>query len=281
MVTTRRSHRYTPYALESFFLTTPLDPDDRFYLIDNDGLDDRGLQDRFPRARAVSPESPRGFAANVNHIMALAGEERADLFFLNNDLIFGEGWLSALMPDDPIILSPLCNQQVTYRVDGTPFPALMALEDYLGRESHLAAIVRYNRSQQEGIQVRPFIPFFCVKLPYSVYSRLGPLDEGFGVGGAEDNDYCLRAYLGGFQVAFARKSFVLHFAGKSTWHGAEDPAVTRQRDLKYRAAFERKWGRRLRAFSLDNQIGDTDLTPEMKEAFMACRFKDVIERLLE
>jgi GT2 family glycosyltransferase len=281
MVTTRHSHRYTPYALESFFRTTPLCEDDRFYLIDNDRIDDDDIARRFPRVRLIANESPRGFAGNVNRVMSLAAEQRADLFFLNNDLIFLEEWLPALLLDEPMILSPLCNQQVAYQVRNATFPPLMALEEYLGREADLAEIASHHRAHNDGIQLRPFIPFFCVKLPYAIYSRVGPLDEGFGAGGAEDNDYCLRAYLAGYGVAFAKKSFVLHFAGKSTWHGAEAPAVTMQRDWKYREAFEKKWGRRLLAFSIDRRIDDPDLTPALQQAFVEGRFKDVIEQLGE
>jgi GT2 family glycosyltransferase len=85
------------------------------------------------------------------------------------------------------------------------------------------------------------LPFFCVKIPYAVYSRVGPMDENFGRGSAEDSDYCLRAWLAGFEVRHALQSYVLHFGGKSSWAG-ETKRESEERMKKFRELFEKKWG---------------------------------------
>lgn len=279
MVTTRNSHRYTRYALESFFRTTPLENDELFFLVDNDRIADREIGKHYPRVHMLVNDSPRSFAENVNQVMCLAETRRADLFFLNNDVIFSENWLAPLLRDEPIILSPLCNQQVTYSAGGFTILPVVMLDDYLGKEQLFSDVARYNSAQNDGYEIEPFIPFFCVKLPYVVYSSVGRLDESFGAGGAEDNDYCLRAYLAGFQVAFAKKSFVLHFSGKSTWNYPEAVAASQIRERTYRWAFEKKWGKNLLDFSVDRKLEVLDAIPGLRQAYVQNDFKQVIDRL--
>ena len=102
MVTTRPSHAYTACALASFFQTTPFGADDRFVLIDNDGTYGPP-PDAWPQVTYLANPVPYGFAANVNQVLRLARACGADLFFLNNDLIFTPGWFAPLGS-----LSPRC-----------------------------------------------------------------------------------------------------------------------------------------------------------------------------
>ena len=94
MITTSGSRDYTPLALRSFFSRTPLGTSDRLILIDNDA--DFVVPDDVPRQRltVVRPERPQGFAVNANMLLAEARQREADLFLLNNDLVFTSSWLT-------------------------------------------------------------------------------------------------------------------------------------------------------------------------------------------
>ena len=252
MVSTANSLSYTLPALESFFRSTPLAPEDHFFLIDNDGSFTTDSA-RFPCCEVLRNPAPLGFAANGNQLLERCRERGADLFFLNNDVIFTKEWLTPLLNPDPRILSPLCNREVQYAssvmVMKTSHVASlfvcnvgMTLADYTGNEAALEAIAEANRRQVSGFLRVYVLPFFCVKIPYCVQQAVGRFDESFGTGGGEDYDYCLRAYLAGFEVGYALGSFNLHFGGKSTWAVADAAEEQLAREAQFRAVFREKWG---------------------------------------
>ena len=241
MVTTRSSAAYTPFALKSFFEWTPLDRDDRFYLIDNDGSENDSVG-AIPAVTRITNPSPLGFAANVNQVIRLAASHQADIFFLNNDLIFTPNWIEPLKTSEPAIISPMSNWQHSYRAGDFNCSRMMDLSEYLGHEKVLNAIAAEHGRRNQGLERQFTIWFFCIKIPYAVHSNVGELDESFGRGGAEDIDYCLRCHMAGFPVCWARSSFVLHFMGKSTWRGTETPQARADREQIYKTAFVGKWG---------------------------------------
>jgi hypothetical protein len=242
MITTSGSSAYTPVALRSFFARTTLGPNDRFVLIDNDA--DFALPDDVAAARVtiVRPPTPLGFAQNANHLLIEARKSAANLFLLNNDLVFTGGWLEPLLTDRRALLSPLSNAQITHSAGRLKTEPAMDLHDYVGREADLEAIAREHRATYGGYQVVSAMPFFCMKIPRSVYEIVGDFDERFGKGGGEDRDYTIRAWMAGIPQEVAAGSFVLHFQGKSTWRGPETPEQQQQRDAEYTRAFIGKWG---------------------------------------
>lgn len=250
MVTTSGSASYTPHALASFFKHTPLRPEDRFYLIDNDG--DYSASS-YPRCELVKNDVPRGFAENANWAIEHALSAEADLFFLNNDIILTAGWLDPLLDPSAGIVTPLSNREVQYAASVQILKnqhiaelfccsMTMGLEEYLGHEASLDAIVATHRRTSQGFLPVLALPFFCVKLPYAVMRAVGPFDTSFGRGGGEDYDYALRAHLASFPVHYALGSYVLHFGGKSSWSGVETPDQQRTREAHFRSVFRAKWG---------------------------------------
>lgn len=252
MVTTSRSHAYTGPALASFFRTTPLGPDDRVYLIDNDG-DYAGTETR-EQFTVVVNAKPASFAHNVNRALAIARERGADLVFLNNDVVFARDWFAPLAAIDDAILIPACNQLFGYRTaDGRlALEASMDWDAFGGQYELLESLAAYHRAKftegayGEGVRM----PFYCFRLPARIYTRIGDFDERFGTAGAEDVDYRIRCLAHGFDVRYALASYVLHFHGKSTWRGGEQRAEVARRERGYRAAFRDKWGDDLAAVFL-------------------------------
>jgi GT2 family glycosyltransferase len=242
MMTTSASRHYTPVALRSFFTHTLLDSGDRFILIDNDG--DFVLPDDVPAASiaVVRPGKPQGFAKNANFLLAEARAHRADLFLLNNDLVFTSGWLEPLAVNRRALLSPLSNAQLSRTAGAFTTRPAMDLEDYAGHEAALEAIAQQTRTQLTGYRTAASVAFFCIKIPRVVYEAVGDFDEQFGKAGGEDRDYGVRAWIAGMPQQYALQSYVLHFQGRSTWRGAETPEQQRRRDAQYTQAFQQKWG---------------------------------------
>ena len=242
MITTSRSREYTPVALKSFFDRTPFNPGDRFILIDNDG--DFALPADVPadRVTVVRHSEPQGFASNANLLLAEAKTQGADLFLLNNDLVFTTGWLEPLLADRRALLSPMSNAEVAHAAGALRTQPAMDLGEYIGREADLEAIARKHRGTHSGYKTAATVPFFCIKIARAVYETVGEFDERFGKGGAEDRDYTIRAWIAGIPLEYALESYVLHFQGRSTWRGGETRDEQRQRDAHYLEAFQTKWG---------------------------------------
>lgn len=279
MVTTQRSWEYTSYALKTFARHTKLVDGDRFYLIDNDQSFGSAPNWVIPCAELVQHDTPRSFSANMNLVMEHARRENADLYFLNNDLIFTEGWIEPLSDPAPRILSPLSNREVQYEAGGFQWKNVLVLPDYLTRPMVLKEVLQLHRAQCSGYRKVLSLPFFCVKVPYEVFSVVGPLDEGFGVGGAEDNDYCLRAVEAGFSVEYAMSSYILHFSGKSTWAGGESTRETDERVMKYRAHFQLKWGPKLRQLIIDEDSSVIAASPDARAAVESGNLRALVEIL--
>lgn len=279
MVTTRPSDRYTSYALRSFFEHTPLAPGDRFILIDNDNYyQDPTFKDRI---ELLVNQAQLGFAQNANQMITLALRENADLYFLNNDIILTPAWLDPFESNSADILTPLSNREVQYKTEVFKAEMIMSLEDYLAQESGLSQLVESHRRATTGYLKVTALPFFCVKLPLAVMQAIGYFDESFGKGGAEDYDYCLRAYLAGFAVKYALPSFVLHFGGKSSWSGVETREQQDARELLFRATFGMKWGMPLMKLLL---FEDRSIIPEGGELWNKIKqgqHREVIESLIE
>ena len=242
MVTTAASRDYTPLALRSFFTHTPLGDGDRVILIDNDGDFDLPADIPTDRLSVVTPGQPQGFAQNGNLLLREAKARGADLFFMNNDLVFTAGWLEPLLVERKALLSPVSNSEVAGVAGTFATQRAMDLEDYIGHETAVEAIAAEVRASARGYQVTPSVAFFCIKIPRSVYEVVGTFDESFGKGGGEDRDYAVRAWIAGIPQEQARQSWVLHFQGKSTWRGVETPDERKRRADAFTQAFQKKWG---------------------------------------
>jgi GT2 family glycosyltransferase len=77
-------------------------------------------------------------------------------------------------------------------------------------------------------------------MPRSTWERVGPLDEAFGIGFFEDDDYCRRVEAAGLRVACADDVFVHHHLSASF----DALKAERKRELfeRNKAIYEAKWG---------------------------------------
>jgi hypothetical protein len=265
MATNRDSPAYTRFALESFFRHTPWESGDEFLLIDNNGDPELAAhQARWPVRPVVNAE-PFSFAENVNQAIDAADRLGAEVFFLNNDIIFTPDWLPPLLVPNPVVITPTCNQNFQYQGPGLKLEPVMTLDQYVGHEEELLALVAEHRRQRQGYVIAYKTNFFAFKVPPAVYRAVGKFDTSFSPIGGEDDDYSLRTYLHGFSVVVAQQSYLLHFGGRSTWSGPESLDQAMARERSFIAVFQRKWGPRLARFLLYRDPSILREHPELQQ----------------
>ncbi len=231
MISTRNSRYYTDQAVETFLKSTKLSKDDEFYLIDNDGECDYNYG-----VPVIVNQSPKSFAANVNDMIDKANGR--DIFVLSNDVAFTPKWNEPLKQYSNILLLPSCNQTHLYN----NLKPSMHISELSNWASLVDCAEQHKRSLRPGFFERLLMGFYVFRLPAKIYNSVGLFDEQFGVGGGEDVDYRLRTLQAGYQVKYHSQSYLLHFAGKSTWDGPEKQQETEQRNRQYMEKFSNKWG---------------------------------------
>ena len=185
------------------------------------------------RRLILNPDN-RGFAAANNQGLDIASGEY--LVLLNNDTYVTTGWVRTLVRhlqrDKAIgLIGPVTNNigneaKIDIAYDGM---------DEMRRES--AAYTRRHIGQTCSLRTAAF---FCVMMPRTTYERVGALDEAFGRGFFEDDDYCRRIEQLGLRVVCAEDVFVHHHLSAS-FNKLKD--VDRQKLFnENKAIYEAKWG---------------------------------------
>ncbi|PRH82942.1 glycosyltransferase [Arenimonas caeni] len=175
-----------------------------------------------------------GFAAGNN--VGLAAARGEVLVMLNNDTCVTPGWVRTLcahLRRDPGLglVGPVTNNignEARINIDYSDMDEMVV---------RAGAYTRAHPGRNFPIRTAAF---FCVAMPRSTYERVGGLDEAFGVGFFEDDDYCRRVADLGLGVACADDVFVHHYLSASF----DKLAAERKRELfeRNKAIYERKWG---------------------------------------
>jgi len=214
-------------------------PDWELILVDNASSDQTAqyfLQAAFHHrhVRPVINAENLGFAAGNNRGARCAMGEY--LVFLNNDTFVTPGWLGDLTAHflrDPKL--GLCCP-VTNNIGNEARIEIQYsdMEEMVSRASEYTAV---RRSQEIEL---PSVPFFCAMVPRAVWEEVGELDELFGMGFFEDDDYSRRVQAKGYRTACAEDVFIHHHLSAS--FSKVDEARRRELFERNRRYYESKWG---------------------------------------
>jgi GT2 family glycosyltransferase len=203
---------FTRLCLESVLLAGDLTTFE-LIVIDNgssDGTDDYldALVRRDPRVRVELGADNLGFPAAANR--GLAAARGRHLILLNNDTIVAPGWLTALtwhLRDPRLgLICAVSNRAATEAQLETGY------ETYEGFRELAARRLRQHARQRSPLSS---LTLFCAGLRRELYDEVGPLDERFGLGMFEDDDYVRRVRQRGLQIACAEDAYVHHFGQAS------------------------------------------------------------------
>lgn len=185
------------------------------------------------RRLILNPDN-RGFAAANNQGLAAAGGDY--LVLLNNDTHVTPGWIATLVAHLQRTKGLGMVGPVTNNI-GNEARISISYDDMDGM---LHAAADYTARHVGQLTPLRTAAFFCVMMPRAVYERVGPLDEAFGIGFFEDDDYCRRVQQAGWTIACADDVFVHHHLSASFNKLKQD----QRRALfeQNKAIYEAKWG---------------------------------------
>jgi GT2 family glycosyltransferase len=210
----------TAFCLQSLFTATDY-PSWELVAVDNASPDGAGeLLDRWaaahPRMRVVQNPENLGFPRACNQAASLAQGEIVCV--LNNDTVVTPGWLAALVDElisrpEVGLVGPVSNGVANEAQVRCPCGSL--------EELPLWALSRSQRFFRRSWAM-PMLAFFCVATWRRLWEQLGGLDEGFGLGLFEDNDFSFRMRTAGFTLSCRRDAYVHHFQSSSFSRLADD-----------------------------------------------------------
>ncbi len=182
----------------------------------------------------IMNEENLGFAAGNNVGLAVATGDY--LVLLNNDTCVSDGWVFDMVRHfraDKILglVGPVTNNIGNEAKVDAEYSDMEEMLEF-ARKRHGAHVGQrlYN----------DVVAFFCVMMSRGVFERIGGLDEAFGQGFFEDDDYCNRVREAGFSIAIADDVFIHHELSASF------DALGRKRKQELfernKAIYEEKWG---------------------------------------
>lgn len=190
-----------------------------------------GASDR----KIITNEQNRGFAAANNQGLASASGNY--LVLLNNDTFVTPGWIRTLVRhlelDKTIgLIGPVTNSIGNEaKIDIS----------YDSMDEMLVEAAKYTRRHIGQVYPLRTAAFFCAMMTRAVYELVGSLDESFGRGFFEDDDYCRRIEQVGLRIVCAEDVFVHHNLSASF-----NQIRQQERDALFnanRSIYETKWGR--------------------------------------
>jgi|WetSurMetagenome_2_1015567.scaffolds.fasta_scaffold00190_21 O-antigen biosynthesis protein len=205
--------KYTRECVESIRKRTP-EPHEVIF-VDNASTDGtvkwlKKMIRENPNYKLIENTKNLGFAKGCNQGIEASTGEYALL--LNNDVVVTDNWLSGMLeclnsaPDTGIVGPMTNNISGTQKVPDADYRTMDRMHDY-------AKSFR-ERYRHRRILLRRIVGF-CMLFRRQLVDKIGLMDETFGTGNFEDDDYCLRATLAGCRNLIAADVFIHHYGSRS------------------------------------------------------------------
>jgi GT2 family glycosyltransferase len=160
--------------------------------------------------RILTNDENQGFPVSINQGINVSVSEF--VLIINNDIVVTEDWLESLLDvanknESVGIVGPISNE-----VSGVQKDKEANYKSIDEMHLYAASIREKNKNK---ITQFPRVAFLCTLIKKEVIDKIGGLDERFSPGNFEDDDFCLRAQLAGFNTVIANDVFIHHYGSKS------------------------------------------------------------------
>ena len=236
LIITYNNWAYTRLCLESILQKTAY-PAYEIIIVDNASQDEtleylKEFSAQHPEHTVIFNNKNVGFAAANNQASQVAKGEF--LLFLNNDTVVTPGWLNRLLLPlrDPEVgmVGPATNWAGNESRIPVPYKDLTEMETFARS---------YTSKNRDKRVEQSMIAFFCVAIRASTWQQVGDLDERFGIGMFEDDDYGMRIRQAGLKVLCTHAAFVHHW-GRTSFSKIDQQKYKRLFE-ENRQKFEEKW----------------------------------------
>jgi GT2 family glycosyltransferase/2-polyprenyl-3-methyl-5-hydroxy-6-metoxy-1,4-benzoquinol methylase len=227
----------TKQCIESLMECT-IYPNFEIILVDNASQDEtpayiqRLERDHSGQVKAILNSENKGFAYASNQGVEVA--TGSYVVFLNNDVVVSRGWLDGLLRhlEQPGVgavgpVTNYCGNEARVPVSYSDFDEMQAF----ARERSRTFAYQFFETDVLGL--------FCLGIKRSILSEVGLLDERFGIGLFEDDDFSFRIRRQGYRLIVAEDVFVHHVGSASFQRLSQDEY--RQVWNRNKVLFERKW----------------------------------------
>ena len=265
---------YTRECIEVLLKQTPQSL--QIILVDNGSTDGtvswlQAFAAQDARVCLILNNENRGFAAGCNQ-----GIEKAlgrYVVLLNNDVLVTPEWLTGLLEchaalPNAGIVGPMTNSASGIQVIETP--------DYIAAGGIDSFATRFRSQHRYRRILSRRIVGFCMLFERALSSEIGWLDESFGSGNYEDDDYCLRSAIAGYCNVIAGDVFVHHYGGVS-FGGA---------GIDYRSSlatnsglFREKWSRPVTDRAVGERIAVCRAREDLEDLLLGERESEVVDLL--
>lgn len=239
IIITYNNSKYNKLCIESIYSKTAY-PNFELIIVDNASSDGtvEYLQEvaaQRENIKLILNKDNKGFAGGNN--VGIKEAEGEFIILLNNDTIVTRGWISGLLKylDDPAIgmVGPVTSWT------GNEAKIEVGYSSPDGIEKFAEEYTSKHRNESFDIAM---LAMFCVALRKSTVDKVGLLDEQFGVGMFEDDDYSYRIKQEGLRVVCAEDVFIHHF-GRVSFSKIEQEKYQKIFE-ENREKYEQKWGRK-------------------------------------
>lgn len=238
IIVTYNNVHLTQLCLESIFRKTNY-PNFEVIIVDNNSFDKtreylQNIKQKHDNIKLIFNDFNAGFAkANNQGIEASEGKY---IILLNNDTIVTHGWLARLIyyldkhPEVGMV-GPVTNITGNEAKIDVFYSTIDEIDEFAAKNA--------NDYRDCYFEIK-MLSMFCVAFRRDLFDEIGPLDECYGIGMFEDDDYSLRVRQKGYKLICAEDVFIHHF------HSASFKLIDQN---KYRRmfednknVFEEKWG---------------------------------------
>jgi len=213
LVTFNLYEQNTKACIESLLAFTP-SGEYELIIVDNASTDStvnslKELESSHLHVKVIYNKENKGYAKGNNDGLRIAQGDT--IVLLNNDTLVTPFWMSPLIS----LLNTHAELGMVGPVSNNVGNEQMVSIDDLTRDNYLQTIAPYIERNKGHWFKTLRLGFFCVMIPSKVFKQVGFLDERFNLGFFEDDDYCLRVRMLGFELAVAEDCFIYHQGGSS------------------------------------------------------------------